>query len=202
MNDDQYMRDAKGRLVPLALVRPIDQARHQVVLELIDEARELSERLAAFKARALGDVEAFVSLSAEQYQVELGGAKGNLTLTSYDGRFRIIRQTQDRLVFDERLQVAKELVDRCIREWASNATDKIQALVTHAFQVDRAGKVSTERVLGLRKLDIDDARWTQAMTAIADSVTVASSATYLRFYERVGDDGDVYRPISLDLSTL
>lgn len=204
MNDqDQipegYLADAKGRLVPRGLVKEVDLVRHELVLELVERARAASAALATFRKAADADIDAFVELSAEKYNARLRGAKGNLTLTSYDGRFKVLRQIQDRLVFDERLQVAKALVDECILEWSEGSRDEIRALVAHAFQTDKTGKVSVERVLGLRRVDIQDERWTEAMTAISDSVQVSSSRAYLRFYERI-DGTDDYRPINLDLS--
>lgn len=195
--NDTLMLDAKGRYVPRRLVKDVDIARHDLVLELVSRARTMSEQLAAFRRAADADIDAFVELSAEKYGAKPGRVKGNLSLTSFDGRYRVVRQVQDRLVFDERLQVAKELVDTCIHEWTEGTRPEIRALVEHAFQTDRAGKVSTERVLGLRRLEIDSPRWAEAMTAIADSVQVATSKAYLRFYERIGD---AYRPINLDLS--
>lgn len=196
---DGYVQDAKGRLVPRSLVKPIDLARHELVLELVDRARAASALLSAFRRSADADIDAFVSLSAERYDAKLGKTKGNLTLRSYDGAYMVQRQIQDRLVFDERLQIAKALVDECILEWSAGSRDEIRALVAHAFQTDKAGKVSVERVLGLRRVDIQDARWKEAMTAISDSVQVSSSRAYLRFYERI-DGTDDYRPINLDLS--
>lgn len=193
--------DAKGRWVPIALVKEIDLARHELVLELVERARHASEFLAHFKHDVMADIDAFVDLSAEKYQVHLGGKKGNVTLTTYDGRYKIVRAMADRLVFDERLQVAKELVDGCITEWTTGSRDEIRALVEHAFQVDKQGKISTERVLGLRKLDIKSDRWREAMRAIADSVQIASTTAYVRFYERVGEGND-YRAIPLDLATV
>jgi hypothetical protein len=196
-----HMVDAQGRLVPRKLVKDIDLARDSLVRELIGKAVALSKLLAAFKAEAARDLQAFVDLSAEQYGVTVGGGKGNLTLLSYDGRFKVTRQIADHLVFDERLQAAKRLIDECIREWSAGSDDKIRALVEHAFQVDKQGKVSTERVLGLRRLNIDDATWLRAMRAISDSVQVSSSKSYLRFYERVGDS-EQWQAISLDLASV
>lgn len=196
------MYDAKGRWVPMRLVKPIDRQRHDLVLEMVDKARALSEQMRSFKAAARSDINAFRALAAEQYGTRAGGLKGNITLISYDGRFKVTLQVQERLAFTESLQVAKGLVDECVREWAQGADDKIQALVAHAFQTDKQGQVSTERVLGLRSLDITDEKWQRAMGAIADSIHVQSSTTYLRFYEREGEEGDKYVPISLDLAAL
>lgn len=198
-NPTDYLEDAKGRLVPRRLIKDIDLARHDLVIELVGRAKAMSETLRAFREMTDSDIDAFVQLSAEKYGAELGGTKGNLSFMTYDGRYRIVRQVQDRLVFDERLQIAKQLVDACIHEWTEGARDEIRALVEHAFQADKQGQVSTERVLGLRRLAIDAPRWTEAMQAISDSVQVSSSKSYLRFYERDADT-EHYRPINLDLS--
>lgn len=200
--DSEHLLDAKGRLVPIRLVKDIDLARHQLVTEMAERAKAMSTTLAAFKRQMLSDVAAFIELSAERFGVTPGGLKGNVTLTSYDGRYKVIRQVQDRLAFDERLIVAKQLVDECVREWSRGSSDELRVLVEHAFQVDRQGKISTERVLSLRKLEITSEPWTRAMAAIGESITVTSTSTYVRIYERIGDEGEHYRPINLEFSSL
>ncbi|QOK96780.1 DUF3164 family protein [Ralstonia pseudosolanacearum] len=196
-----YWQDAEGRLIPENMVKPIDQAREDVVRELIGKAKSAAAVLAEFKTKAFGDVDAFVSLSAEQYGVKLGGKKGNVTLLSFDGRYKIVRQIQEHLVFDERLQAAKHLIDECIQTWAASSRDEIKALINDAFQVNKEGKINTSRVLGLKRLNINDEKWLRAMQAIADSVQVAGSKPYVRFYERIGDS-DQFKPIVLDLAAV
>jgi hypothetical protein len=193
------MYDALGRFVPMRLIKEIDLERHNLVCEIAQKAIEESERLSRFKAAIMGDIGAFVELSAEKYGATFGGQKGNLTLMSFDGRYKIVRQIQEHLVFDERLQVAKQLIDECIGGWAAGAGVEIRALVEHAFQVNQEGKISTSRVLGLRRLAITGAKWSEAMRAISDSMQTAGSKTYIRIYERVGES-DQYRPISLDVA--
>lgn len=194
------MVDAKGRWVPREMVKDVDLARHEFVLELVEAAKVMSKSLATFRARVMADIEAFVDLSAEKYGVHIGGRKGNVTLVSFDGQYKVSLQVADFLMFDERLQAAKALVDECIREWSAGARDEIRALVEHAFQADKTGKVSTERVLGLRRLSIEDPKWQRAMRAISDSVHVASRKAYVRFYERA--PGGQWVAISLDLATV
>ena len=53
---DGYMRNAQGHLVPLELVKPIDQERDRLVRELVDVAKDLNARLIAGKAKMFGDV--------------------------------------------------------------------------------------------------------------------------------------------------
>ena len=69
-----------------------------------------------------------------------------------------------------------------------------------AFQVDKEGKISTGRVLGLRRHDIKDEKWLQAMDAIAESINVVDSKSYVRFYER--DKDGKYQAISLDFANV
>lgn len=194
-----YWQDADGRLIPEDMVRPLDRVRDQVVSDLVAGAIKAAAELAAFKARAFDEIAAFVERSAREYKVKLGGHKGNVSLTSYNGKYKIVRQVSETLQFDERLQVAKELIDQCIQRWGGESRPEMLILVQDAFQVDKQGKVSTSRVLGLRKHNIDDAKWKKAMAAITDSVHASSSKSYIRFYER-GANGD-YRPISLDVAT-
>lgn len=196
-----YWRDGEGRLIPENMVKPIDKARDDLVRELVGKAKAASAVLADFKAKAFGDIGAFVEMSGEQYGVKLGGVKGNVTLLSFDGRYKIVRQIQEHLVFDERLQAAKQLIDECIQAWTEGSSDEIKALINDAFQVNKEGNINTARVLGLKRLNINDEKWLRAMQAIADSVQVAGSKPYIRIYERVGDT-DQYQPISLDVAAV
>ncbi|WP_143413368.1 DUF3164 family protein, partial [Haemophilus aegyptius] len=68
-----------------------------------------------------------------------------------------------------------------------------------AFNVDKEGNLNTSRILGLRRVDIQDERWQNAMQAISESVQVVSSKAYVRLYERVGET-DQYVPIALDVA--
>lgn len=194
-----YWADASGNLIPVAKIKDVDKRRHQVVSELAAEAKELSAVLAAFKLSAMAAIAEFVQASAEEYGVQIRGAagKGNVTLTSFDGKFKIVRQVSETIAFDERLQTAKAIIDQCVHLWAKGANKNIQALVNHAFQVDKEGKVSTGRVLSLRQLKIDDEQWSRAMDAIADSMKTTASRSYVRFYERNDETGE-YTAISLD----
>jgi Protein of unknown function (DUF3164) len=196
-----YMRDVQGRLVPEGMVKPIDRLRDQTVLRLVEQARVVNDVLRSFKHAAFQDIATFISTSAEQYDVKLGGEKGNVTLHSFDGRYRVVRQVQELVRFDERLQAAKKLIDECITDWSTDSRDEIKVLVNDAFKVDKEGDVSVARVSGLRRLNITDAKWVRAMKAISDAMTVVGSSSYVRVYERIGDS-DQYRAIPLDVAAV
>ncbi|AJJ08223.1 Protein of uncharacterised function (DUF3164) [Yersinia pseudotuberculosis] len=194
-----YWPDAKGCLIPESLIKPIDKERDALVREIAANAKVVNQALANFKGQAFGDIQAFIELSADQYDTKLGGKKGNITLHSFDGRFKLQRAIQESIAFDERLQAARALIDECLHEWTADAGPELRVIVDKAFTEDKEGNISTGRVLGLRRYDITDPRWLRAMTAISESVQVVCSTSYIRVYERIGDT-DKYQPITLDVA--
>lgn len=194
-----FRKDAQGRLIAEANIKPIDRARDQLVAEIVANARVVNKQLADFKTRTFGDIAAFVQLSAEQYGVRLGGNKGNVSLLSFDGRYKVLRAMAETIVFDERLQAAKELIDACLRDWTEGARAELHTLISDAFRVDQSGNIRTGNVLSLRRLEITDERWQRAMQAIGEAVQVVGSKSYVRVYERNDATGQ-YEPISLDIA--
>ena len=195
----EYWRDAKGNLTPAELVKEIDKARDALVHEWVERGRDLSKAISHFKEGIFGDIQAFIELSAEKYGAKVGGNKGNVTLFSYDGKYKIQRAINESLQFDERIQAAKVLIDECLNEWSEGSRPELKALIERAFNVDKEGNLNTSRILGLRRVEIQDSRWQNAMQAISESVQVVSSKAYVRLYERVGET-DQYVPIALDVA--
>ena len=196
-----YWEDGSGRLVPSAHVPEYEKDKDDLVRGIVRKALELQTMMAMFKKSTMGDIDAWVCLAAERYQAEVGGRKGNVQMTTFDGRYRIGIAVAERVAFDERLQVAKALIDDCIHTWSEGADTKICALVEHAFQTDKQGSVNIARVVSLTKLDIDDTRWAKAMDAIRDSMQVVSTAYYLQIASRDEATGR-YRQIPLDMATV
>ncbi len=191
-------QNAQGHWVPENLIAPADKLRDEVVLAIIAAAREQRAQLAAFKIGAMQQIADFVDLSAEQYGVAWGGTKGNVTLLSFDGRYKLIRAVGEHRKFDERIQAAKALIDQCIERWSDGASSEIRALVDHAFRVSKSGHIDVNQVLSLRQLNIDDPDWLLAMQAAVDAIQVTGTSQYLRLYER--DAQGRYIQMSLDLA--
>lgn len=179
-----FMTDAGGRLVPLDLVKAEHKLEDQTVRKIVGYALDLNARIARFRGHTFDDVNTFVDLLAEQYGGKRGGKKGNVTLTSYDGTLKVVVQVQDQLSFGPELQIAKDLVDGCITAWSAGASDEIRALVEHAFQVDKEGRINREALFQLRRLAIKDEQWVAAMEALGEAIRVIGSREYVRFYRR------------------
>ncbi len=196
----EFRENAQGHLVPVSQIKDIDLLRDDVVKGIVESAKNLQTAMAEFKAASMSQVADFVDLSAQEFDVKYGGTKGNVTLLSFDGKYRVQRSIGEHRVFDERIQAAKAKIDECIKRWSEGSNDHIKALVDHAFRVDKQGKIDVNQVLSLRNLNIDDSDWIEAMDAIADSIKVVGTTPYLRVYERQGDGQ--YKQIALDIAKL
>lgn len=198
-NGRTYMADAKGALVPLELVKPEDQLEDETVRKVIGFGLALSDQVARFKAHTFEDIGAFEAILAQEYGATKGGAKGNKTLMTHDGLFKIQVQVSDYVDFGPQLQIAKELIDECLNEWSADARPEIRAIVTRAFNTDKAGQINRSEIFMLLRLEIDDPRWRQAMEAIRASMRVIGSKTYVRCYQRETPDG-AWQAITIDLA--
>ncbi|CAI8990236.1 DUF3164 family protein [Pseudomonas chlororaphis] len=196
-----FVRNAIGHLVPVDQVREQDKLRDQVASELAEAAKVLNLALKNFKKKSLGDIDDLISIAGERYGVQIGGKKGNVTIATYDGKYKVVRSHADRLTFTEEMEVAKVMVYDCIKTWSKGADNHLLAIVERTFSPNRNGQIKTSDVLDLLRLEIDDDTWKRAMKAVKDSILVSGSAVYIRVYERVNGT-DEYRAIPLDLAVV
>lgn len=196
---DGFRQDAAGRLVPVANIKPEHLLEDEMVRKLLTEAETMQRALQVFRGATFECLRAFLDLLDQQYGAPRGGKKGNVTFTSYDGSIQIKIAVGDQISFGPELQTAKGLVDDCLRRWSEGANANLQTIVSDAFQVDKEGKVQADRILGLRRISIDDPVWKRAMEAISDAVRTTRSKEYVRFYRRPSPEQD-YVLVALDIA--
>lgn len=194
-----HLRDGQGKWVPVSLISARDQLQDEVVRKVFGYALPLSEQVSRFKAHTFDDLSDFEALLAQEYDARIGGAKGNKTLMSFDGLYKITVQVADHIAFGPELQIAKSLVDECLNEWSAGARDEIRAIVTRAFNTDKEGQINRAEIFMLLRLEITDARWTRAMTAIRDAIRIVGSKTYVRCHRRESVDA-AWQAVTIDLA--
>ena len=192
-----YMENGLGHLVPVANVTALDVLRDETVRRLVEKAELVGRAVAEFRERAAADVTTFCDVSAGSYGAEIGGEKGNVTLTSYDGSMKVVRSRADEITFSEEVRVTRELCFRCIEKWSQGANANLATLVRKSFETDRDGHLSASKILSLRSYEITgDADWDAAMAAFDGAIQVIGSRQYVRFYRR-GADGK-YAQVGVD----
>ncbi|ADZ72423.1 DUF3164 family protein [Polymorphum gilvum] len=199
VNGRPYMADAKGKLVPLELIKAQDKLEDEVVRKIMRYSEELSAQIERFKGHTFTDLGEFDALLQEVYGQTRGGIKGNRTYQTVDGCMRVSVQVADFIDFGPQLQIAKALIDECLNEWSADARPEIRGIITRAFNTDREGQINRSEIFMLLRLEIEDARWNQAMEAIRDAMRITGSKTYVRFHKRDRPDGK-WEPVTIDLA--
>jgi len=198
-NGHWYLRDAKGALVPYSAIKPVDLLIDELVRELRAHALDLADRIRDFKQMGFERVGSLNALLAQDHGTSVGGARGNITLTSIDGCAKVQIAVSDRITFGPELQVAKGMIDECLTGWSATSHPYIRALVDQVFTVEKEGAISHTGIFQLLRVNIDDEAWQRAMDAIRASIRPIGSKTYMRFQERSSPDDD-YRSIPLNIA--
>jgi len=196
-----YMKNSRGDLVLIENIKPIDLLKDQAAIALAQQAIDIHMALIKFKRMALDDIQELIKTAAEKYDVQIGGDKGNLSISSYDGRYKIQRVFADRISFGLEIEAAKELFLRYLDEVTAGANADARALIDGAFRTTRGGSLRTAELLRLLSYDIKHPNWIQACEALKDSISVDGSTVYVRVSERM-NDSDKYRPIPLDIAAV
>ncbi|MFA6843882.1 MAG: DUF3164 family protein [Sphaerochaetaceae bacterium] len=200
VNGTIYYKDAKGNLIPEDFVKPVDQLRDDLIERIIKKTTEIKENMEITKKGILEDIEAFMDISAAEYGIKMGGKKGNLTLTTFDGQYKVSLKVSDRQSFTEGVYLGKEIIDKCIERWSNGANANLKIIVNQAFQLNQSGKMDIVKILSLRKLDIKDEEWKKAMDIISDSIQVDMTKTYFQIYKR--NKEGVYQHVNLNFSDM
>jgi len=189
--------DGKGDFVPVRYIPKLDKEKDKIVVKLAEKAMKLREQMENFKKEVMTEIENYIQTAEKFYDVEEKTMVGNKSLTDFANTLRVELSVNKTLAFDEKLGIARALIDECIEIWSEGANMKLVALVEQAFKTNKKGHIDRDRILGLRKLDISDDKWQKAMKIIGDSLTVVDKKSYIRFQKKTDGKWDT---ISLDIA--
>lgn len=194
-----YMQNSRGDLVREENVKELDKIMNQAAIDLAEQAKAIHMQLAKFKRQALDDVRDLIQIAGEKYDKKLGGEKGNTTITSFDGRYRIQRTFAERISFGLELKATEALFEDYLDSVTASVDGDVRALIKGAFKTTRGDNLRTAELLRLLKIEIKHPAWVKACEALKDSLTCDGTTVYIRVYERV-NNGESYRQIPLDLA--
>lgn len=199
LGGDKYMRDPKGRLVPVETIEAFDLLMDETVRKIARFAEELRDQIARYKQHTLNDVLGLKEILAQEHNVTIGGEKGNITLTTFDGLMKVTLKIADVTVFGPELQAAKAKVSECLRGWSEGATPELRAVVENAFAVDQEGKINRANLLYLLRLNIDNATWKEGMALIRQAERPMGTKEYVQVHVRKSV-GDRWEHVAIDVA--
>ena len=199
-----YRRDARGNLIAEANVSEVDKDMDRTVLRIHGFGEALSEQMWRFRDRTMADMVGLVDRVVTAYGGRLGGRKGNITATTFDGLRKVVVAQAEHVQAGPEIAAAQTLIEECVDEWGAGAEGvaaNLRALAEGAFKCDATGRVSVAQLLRLRRVRIDDPRWLRAQAAIADALRPVGRAEYVRLYRRA-TSADPWEQVPLHLATV
>jgi len=200
-DDKGFWINGKGEAVHPDMIRVDEQLKTELVERIIAAAQNLKELISIFKTESNEQVEAYFALLLQNYNVDAKGksVKGNLNLENFSSTAKVEIRAMDTLKPDEKIHIAKMKLDEFLKDETKDSTPLVQTLITQAFQVDKKGNIDVKKLLALRSWDISHPRWIEAMAIIVDSLQVASTKSYIRFYTRENSDSE-WNLIPIDIA--
>jgi len=188
----------KGEEVHPDNVRASDKIKDEMVRGIIKRAMAEQERMREFKENSLEEIDSYIALMRDEYKLEASSSrKGNMTFESFDGLMRVTISVQETLEFDEKLSFAKEKIDEFLKDETKDSSANLRTIVMKTFDVDKKGSVNVKDIISLKRIEIDHPLWLEAMRIIDESVQVATSKSYIRFYTKKGI-GEKWEQVALD----
>jgi hypothetical protein len=189
--------DALGRAIPVSVIKTEMLKQDSVVNNTLDRVLRLQKRIKSDKLKLYDEIQDYLEYVAKQSGLTW---KGNAGFTSFDGKYKIEIRFKERIEFGLELQLAKQKIDECLKDWTSESNANLRAIISEAFQVDKKGEIAKTRILSLRKYNIKDPVWKEAMELIDKAIRVVSTKQYVSFYER--DEYGEYKMIVLNFTSL
>ena len=192
-----YWKDAEGALVPVQYIPKDERDADKMVSRILDRVISFREKMKKFKLQMEKEISEYLQTAAAKYGEDW---EGNTTIYDFAKKKQIEIKVSKHFVFNEKLQIAKQKIDKCIMAWSENSNKKLLALVNKAFKVDKKGNLDGKRILELKSLDIKDKDWKDAMRLIGESMTVDSTRLYYNF--RIKDENGQWKNITLYFSAI
>jgi len=194
----QFLVDDEGIECPIKYIDKKVLARHNAVEKIISRVEQAQQRLKNLKKELFAEVKGYLDKVADEYGEDW---KGNARLYNFDKTKEVEMSIFRGIRFDERLNIAKQKIDECLKRWSGTATDELKVIVLRAFNVDKKGNVDVRQILALKQFRFDDPTWQEAMSIIDESITTTNSKEYLQFAIRDNPRGQ-FKSISLNFSNL
>jgi hypothetical protein len=180
--DKKVWTDSRGNEIPAKYVPEHEKKRDLFVEKIMEKVEKLENTMRVLKGEIQHQIQLYIEELAADNKVS-DNWKGNLMLTNFSGTQQIEVDIHDLIRYDERLVVAKQLIDNYLMEKCAGQ-DELRLIVSQAFNIDKKGNVNQYMLKRLCKLDIKNPEWQKAITLIKEAECVNTSKQYIMFKQR------------------
>lgn len=193
--------DSAGNEIPAKYVPKHEKRRDAVVEKIFKKAQKLEAAMKKQKAEITEEIKKYIATITSENKIKKDW-KGNLSLTGFSGTIQVELDIKDVVQYDERLNMAKGLIDEYLqRKCAANGNDELKTIVHQTFNIDKKGVVNQYMLKRLCKINIKDKTWQQAIKLIKESEQVTNTKEYTVFRYRE-TSRDKWQTINLNFSSI
>lgn len=193
--------DSAGNEIPAKYVPAHEKRRDLVVEKVFKKAKDLEDKMKKVKEQINEELKNYVKLLTSENKVSENW-KGNMQLSDFSGTIQVDLDIKDVVEFDERLNIAKGLIDEYLSEKCdASGNEELKMIVQQAFNIDKKGLVNHYMLKRLCKLKIKHKTWIKAVELIKESEKVTNTREYVVFRHRA-TPRDKWNTINLNFSSI
>lgn len=190
-----------GKLIPSKNIPKHIRKRDMTVTKIIKMALTLQKQMKSTKEKMHKAVIDYCKFVAEVKESSDLTPDGNLQLSDY-ANLNLVSLYQNQIIgFDEQLNVAKAIINKCLVKWSKDSNVNLRIVVDNAFKLDSKGNLNKSMILSLCQIEINDKDWTKAISLIKSSIFAKETRQYLKIATRE-KTSDKFQGVVLDMSTL
>lgn len=188
---------------PRAKVSDTVLLANDLAIELVQDAKALHDLMVEQKGRMYAKAEQYEQNLLALYRAKKrSNSRGQFSVSSMDDCFRVDLSVADFRRVTSDLIAAQALMSEVFDDLMDGVNPDIRLLLEAAFVPDeKTGRVNVDRLQQVRKVKLSHPRWPDVLDAVANSIEVTSSKSYLRFYWRKHHKND-WEPIVLQFSKI
>ena len=174
--------------------------RDEAISNMVSYAKNLHDQLAGFKNSSFEMIETLYKMLQEHSDRHASG-KGNVTLDTADGKYRVMFRRSDNTRFDERAtQAEAHILDFIAERWGNR--DDADAKFIKRMLERKNGKLDKNRVLDMISMrdNYKEEHWQKGIELLQESIVPDTTKFYAEYYYR-SEDGE-WLPVVLTFSRL
>ncbi len=192
-----YWVNGSGVPVERTRINKEEIVREKVVNKAIKQAVKVSESLIKFNEEVVQLVDDYLEMVAEQYGEHWQGAA---SITNFNQTERIDIKISKLIDFNEHFAIAEKKIFSYIEDLTENLSGDIVSIIKVAFSRNKKGFIDPKKILELKKLNIKNKVWKEAMELIDKSIYIKATNRYINFWIK-NKQGD-WENIPLNFSKL
>ena len=130
----KHYKDSQWLYIPYNYVSQNNRKRDNAVKKIFTRVHRINNLIRKEKEEITKIVNDYLEGVAQEYNEKW---KGNTTLYDFSNVQKIEISISERVDFNEKLQIAKAKIDKCINSWSKGGSQKVKLLIDRAFKVDK-----------------------------------------------------------------